>query len=654
MYDIFFISKESNTPSFLKLKERFPLVKLADSFEHAKKRAITKFFWVVYPDLVINSDFNFDYKITEWDKDYIHIFKNGEYYDGVGLHPKSKLTSSKEIEHRFFINKKEVDIQASVPKPYDRFYINSYDEYIKALEESTTDMFWVVWNDIIINPNFKFDYYIPYYDSFHRNITHVFQNSEYYDGICLFSKLKSVSKKEFEHRFFINKKEVDIQASVPKPYDRFYITKYEEYVTALENSSTDMFWAVWPNIEILDDTIFNLYFSHHNTYDKQENHVWKNLCNDKESYISGLTLFSKTKTVSKREINYKMLINRKEHDSIASRFRYPRYYINTYEEYLEIYNTETAPLFWVIWPEVQVTDTTIFDLYYDPLDGTYKYDREENHVFQNQDIDELKYNGVMLLTTQKNPISKREINFRYIVNKKEHEIKISELRLYDIVFISYNESNADENWNLLKTRFPKANRVHGIKGIHNAHIEAARISTTPMFWVVDGDAIVNESFDFSLLLHQWDRDTVYVWRSQNPVTGLEYGYGGVKLLPRILTLNMDVNSVDMTTSISKKFKAMSAVSNITAFNTDPFSAWRSAFRECVKLSVNADEESIDRLNTWCILNNTASYGLEAYSGALAGRAYGEKNASNKEALSKINDFSWLQDLWLMEKSQLSL
>jgi hypothetical protein len=87
---------------------------------------------------------------------------------------------------------------------------------------------------------------------------------------------------------------------------------------------------------------------------------------------------------------------------------------------------------------------------------------------------------------------------------------------------------------------------------------------------------------------------------------------------------------------------------------DPFSAWRSAFRECVKLSVTADAESIERLNVWCILNTEVSYGFQAYSGALAGRAYGEKNASDKEALSKINDFNWLQDLWLAEKSQISL
>ena len=46
--------------------------------------------------------------------------------------------------------------------------------------------------------------------------------------------------------------------------------------------------------------------------------------------------------------------------------------------------------------------------------------------------------------------------------------------MYDIVFISYQEPNADENYDKLKERFPLAKRVHGVKGIHQAHIEAAK------------------------------------------------------------------------------------------------------------------------------------------------------------------------------------
>ena len=217
--------------------------------------------------------------------------------------------------------------------------------------------------------------------------------------------------------------------------------------------------------------------------------------------------------------------------------------------------------------------------------------------------------------------------------------------MYDIIFISYNEPDADDNFASLKERFPLAKRIHGITGIHNAHIAAAKKSITKMFWVVDADAVILNDFNFDYVVPDWDLETVHVWRSLNPVNSLTYGYGGVKLLPKKLTMSLDPTTIDMTTSISKSFKVIDSVSNITAFNTDPFSTWRSAFRECCKLAVTNNEESIARLNTWCIPHETAQYGFYAYIGALAGKEYGEKNASNKEALSKINDFTWLKDQW---------
>lgn len=217
--------------------------------------------------------------------------------------------------------------------------------------------------------------------------------------------------------------------------------------------------------------------------------------------------------------------------------------------------------------------------------------------------------------------------------------------MYDIVFISYQEPNAEENWQDLKTRFPRAKRVDGIKGIHQAHIEAAKRCFTKMIWIVDADAKIVPEFDFSYRVDEYDLETVHVWRSINPINGLVYGYGGVKLLPRKLTLNMDTNKTDMTTSISQYFKAMPEVSNITAFNTDPFNTWKSAFRECAKLASNSidrqiTEETQARLKTWCTLIEGVSYGYYSYSGALAGRAYGENHPNE---LQKINDFDWLHE-----------
>jgi hypothetical protein len=109
---------------------------------------------------------------------------------------------------------------------------------------------------------------------------------------------------------------------------------------------------------------------------------------------------------------------------------------------------------------------------------------------------------------------------------------------------------------------------------------------------------------------------------------------------------MDVNSSDMTTSISKKFKAVESVSNITLFNTDKFSTWRSAFRECAKLASRSiqrhlEEETNTRLDTWCTTAQ-GNYSSDALRGAREGRRHGEENKNNHILLSKINDFDWLK------------
>jgi len=218
--------------------------------------------------------------------------------------------------------------------------------------------------------------------------------------------------------------------------------------------------------------------------------------------------------------------------------------------------------------------------------------------------------------------------------------------MYDIVFISYNESNADKNWELLKSRFPSAKRVDGVKGIHQAHIKAAKKCFTKMFWVVDADAQLLDNFSFDYEVDEYNLGTVHVWRSQNPVNDLIYGYGGVKLLPRTKTIKMDASKPDMTTSISNSFKAINETSNITAFNTDPFSAWRSGFRECAKLASQTidrqlNTETLERLEIWCNQGVNRPFGIDAIKGAKEGRKFGEEHKDNVAELQKINDFEWL-------------
>ena len=294
-------------------------------------------------------------------------------------------------------------------------------------------------------------------------------------------------------------------------------------------------------------------------------------------------------------------------------------------------------MFWVVWDEL------VFD--HDFNLNNYRADEWDDmfvHIFKNGNT----YNGVCLFPKSLNP-STVEFRHRFFVNRKEvdqaisHPIKRDET--FDVVFISYNEPNAEQNFINLKKKVPSAKRVHGVTGIHQAHIEAARHVDTEMFYVVDGDSQILDDFNFNHSIELFEQDTVYVWRSINPINELTYGYGGVKLLPTKLTLDIDVSSADMTTSISKKFKPVSEISNITAFNTDPFNTWKSAFRECAKLASKTidrqvDDETEQRLKTWTTVGEDKPFGKYAVDGAKNGMNFGRTT----EEIGLINDFSWLQ------------
>ena len=164
--------------------------------------------------------------------------------------------------------------------------------------------------------------------------------------------------------------------------------------------------------------------------------------------------------------------------------------------------------------------------------------------------------------------------------------------MLDGVQISYHESYADDNFELLQLFAPHAKRIQGVKGIFEAHKAAAREAETSHFYVIDANAVMDEQFDFRFspdknkdaYPNTPETDCVFVWRSRNPVNDLLYGYGGAKLFPRKKLLEADDWNVDMTTTIGCPFVPKFQISNITAFNTDPFNAWKSAFRECTKLA----------------------------------------------------------------------
>lgn len=225
----------------------------------------------------------------------------------------------------------------------------------------------------------------------------------------------------------------------------------------------------------------------------------------------------------------------------------------------------------------------------------------------------------------------------------QHEmglLKIDLPRRLDVIFISYQESNAEENWQRVLKKAPWAKRVNGVRGIFNAHKEAAKQSQTDMFYIVDGDAYLLDEWSFDFQPTIFDRDCAYVWRSKNPINDLEYGNGGVKLFSKAILENVKKwKTLDMFLGIMPKIKFVNEVSCETRFNVDSFSTWRSAFREAVKLyTIN----QMQLLDSWTKKGKDRPFGRYCIAGALAGIEFAANNKNNFKQLRKINDYKWLK------------
>lgn len=285
-------------------------------------------------------------------------------------------------------------------------------------------------------------------------------------------------------------------------------------------------------------------------------------------------------------------------------------------------------------------DLSLFDFSFIPEDWDKKY----VHIWGNDKSIRLYNVSEVLAAPEKFTDSELKIGNIELKNISNKKYKC---QLYDIVYLSFDESYAENNYSLLKNRFPRIKRIRGVKGIFEAHKAAAGLAKSNMVYVVDADAEILSTFTFDYQPQSLDMESVIVWHSRNPVNDLEYGYGGVKLFPTNLLLDYVGSPIDFTTSVSKSFKVIPEVSNITRFNTDPFSAWRSGFRECAKLSSKLipkqdNTETEHRLNVWCTVGEDREFGDFAIMGAKEGNEFGRANKDKPEMLGLINDFKWLE------------
>jgi hypothetical protein len=216
----------------------------------------------------------------------------------------------------------------------------------------------------------------------------------------------------------------------------------------------------------------------------------------------------------------------------------------------------------------------------------------------------------------------------------------------DIVFISYDEPEADTNWQQLAQHFPRAQRVHGIKGMENALAEAARVSKTPWYFAVFGKTVLAPAFDFEFQPDYMQQPKHYIFYSENRANKLVYGEMAIIMYNCHLILDNHGKEFGLDYTMSFPHEVVPILSTYGNFDTSPYHAWRTAFRETAKLAYFENQQSTVegsyRLDTWL---NTASgeFADWVLKGSADGYAFFQQSQGDLTVLKQSFNWEWLKD-----------
>ena len=223
----------------------------------------------------------------------------------------------------------------------------------------------------------------------------------------------------------------------------------------------------------------------------------------------------------------------------------------------------------------------------------------------------------------------------------------------DIVFIENGEPNALDNLRTLSLATASLdNRVvvsRGVTGRVAAYHAAAKMSTTPWFFSVFAKLRVNPDFDWSWQPDRMQEPKHYIFHAFNPINELTYGHQALIAYNRRLVLDNPGRGLDFT--LDSTHEVVPILSGTADYAYTPWMAWRTAFRECVKLRGQTDIESQYRLRKWLEVIPLATPNAEwSRWGAEDAVEYYESVGGAIAELKKSYDWSWLATYALIKRN----
>lgn len=220
----------------------------------------------------------------------------------------------------------------------------------------------------------------------------------------------------------------------------------------------------------------------------------------------------------------------------------------------------------------------------------------------------------------------------------------------DIVFLSNGETNANENYKQLVTALggdeKRITRIDGVNGRVAAYQACAEVSETDWLFIVWGKLEVSLDFDWDWQPDRMQAAKHYIFYARNPVNDLEYGHMGMAAYNKRLTMENDGTGLDFI--MSQPHEVVPVVSGTAQYAHNPWMAWRTAFREALKLQSFIDEKgdvaAKSRLKAWLTVGN-GEFGEWSTRGADDALKYYQQNNGEYEALKKSYEWAWLRDLF---------
>jgi hypothetical protein len=242
-----------------------------------------------------------------------------------------------------------------------------------------------------------------------------------------------------------------------------------------------------------------------------------------------------------------------------------------------------------------------------------------------------KTNDIMLVPHKEN------LKQFYDIDRIVHFNLDYDVKPMDIIFISYDEPGAEARYKKLKEKFPRAKWSRGVTGQTLAYMAAAMLSKTDYFFAVFPKIDIVDDFQFDFQPDRLKHPCHYIFNCYNEVIDCTYGHDGVILYNKQLVMDTRKPGLDFT--LSQPVQTVNTLSAINTLNETPLLAWRTAFREVIKLKLQKPTvESNYRLKKWLAMGKGKNAEW-VNKGALDGVEFVEQG--NDPYLSY--DFIWIKN-----------